>query len=279
MPNMTEISHQVKVTLNETVNQLISQLPGIIGALILLLVGWLLARLVRTATVKVLKFLNGMLERVLSGRSRAVVRFSSGVTRLLGAVLFWVTLFVFATFALRMAGLEGVAAWLERVVDYLPSILTGGLIILAGYILGALVKEVTLATAYSAELAEAELISRLAQAITFVTALIIGLDQAGVDTTFITIMLGVSTATLLAGFALAFGFGAKTLVSNLVAAHYLKEMVESGQMVRIGEHEGRVLDLTATSVILETEQGRTSIPARLYHEQAVTVLIGDETNE
>ena len=52
MPNMTEFSHQVKLTLSETVHQLISQLPGISGALILLLVGWLLARLVRTATVK-----------------------------------------------------------------------------------------------------------------------------------------------------------------------------------------------------------------------------------
>ena len=279
MPYLTDLSHQVKVALSDTLTRLISQLPDILGALILLLVGWLLARLVRTATIKGLKLLNGLLERVLSGRSRAVVRFSSGISRLLGAVLFWITLFVFSTFALRIAGLEGVAAWLAGIVDYLPSILTGGLIILAGYILSSLVKEVTLATAYSAEMAEAELISRLAQAITFITALIIGMGQAGVDTSFITIMLGVSTATLLAGFALAFGFGAKTLVSNLVAAHYLKDLVEPGQRVRIGDCEGRVLDLSATVVILETEEGRTSIPAKLFHEQAMSVILMDSKNE
>ncbi len=279
MPYLTDLSHQVKVALSDTLNRLISQLPDILGALILLLVGWLLARLVRTATIKGLKLLNGLLERVLSGRSRAVVRFSSGINRLLGTVLFWITLFIFSTFALRIAGLEGVAAWLEGIVDYLPSILTGGLIILAGYILSSLVKEVTLATAYSAEMAEAELISRLAQAITFITALIIGMGQAGVDTSFITIMLGVSTATLLAGFALAFGFGAKTLVSNLVAAHYLKDLVEPGQRVRIGDCEGRVLDLSATVVILETEEGRTSIPAKLFHEQAMSVILMDSKNE
>lgn len=270
------ISSQLQATFGDVINQIIAQLPGILGALLLLLAGWLLARVVRSVTIKLLNLLNRFLERVLSGRTRAVVRFSTGVTRLVAGVLFWVTLFIFTTAALRTAGLLGIAAWLERIVDYLPSILTGGLIILVGYVLSTLVRDVTHATAHSAELVEAELISRLAQAITFITALIIGMEQVGVNTSFITIMLGVFTATLLAGFALAFGFGARTLVSNLLAAHYAKDLLEPGQNVRIGDCEGKVLDLSATNIIIDTPQGRTSIPAKIYQEQAVSVLLEDE---
>lgn len=279
MSNASEVSAQLKDTMLLTINEIINHLPSIFGALLLMLVGWLVARLVRAIVIRLLSLANRFLDRILTGRTRAVVRFSSGITRLVGGVLFWITLFLFATAALRIAGLSGMAAWLERIVDYLPSIVTGGIIILIGYVLSSLVKDATLAASRSAELAEAELVSRLAQAITFVTALIIGMDQIGVDVTFLTTMLGVSTAALLTGFAIAFGLGARTLVSNLIASHYLKELLEPGQQVRIGDVEGVVLEVSATTLILDTPEGRTSIPAKLYQEQAVSIVLEDFSND
>lgn len=279
MPTTLEISEQLKDTLSTSITEIIENIPSITGAVVLLLVGWLVARLVRLTTIRLLGLLNHFLEKVLTGRTRAVVRFSSGVTGLVAGVLFWITLFIFTTAALRVAGLAGVSEWLERVVDYLPSILTGGMIILVGYVLSALVKDISLAAARSADFAGAQLISRLAQAATFVTALIIGIEQVGIDVTFITTMLGVSTAALLTGFALAFGLGARTLVSNLIAAHYVRELIEPGQTIRIGEWEGTVLELSATTIVLNTSVGRTSIPAKMYHEHAVSVLVPDSANE
>lgn len=279
MPTTLEISEQLKDTLSASITEIIENIPGIAGAVVLLLVGWLVARLVRLTTIRLLGLLNHFLEKILTGRTRAVVRFSSGVTGLVAGIFFWITLFIFTTAALRVAGLAGISQWLERVVDYLPSILTGGMIILVGYVLSALVKDISLAAARSADFSGAQLISRLAQAVTFVTALIIGIEQVGIDVTFITTMLGVSTAALLTGFALAFGLGARTLVSNLIAAHYVRELIEPGQTIRIGEWEGTVLELSATTIILNTAVGRTSIPAKMYHEHAVSVLVPDSANE
>jgi hypothetical protein len=279
MVNAADITSQLESTLQEATATLIAALPGIAAALMLLLAGLLAAHLVRALTLKLLHLLNLFLERVLSGRIRAVVYFSSGITRLLAGILFWITLFVFATAALRTAGLTGIAAWLERVVDFLPGIVSGGLIIVVGYILAGLVRELTLAAAHSADFTEAVVISRLAQAVTLVTALIIGLDQIGIDVSFLTTMLGISSAALLFGFALAFGLGARTLVSNLIAAHHLRDMLEPGQQIRMGEWEGTVLEVAATAVILDTESGRVSVPAKLYQEQAVVLLLGDAGHE
>lgn len=279
MVNAADITSQLESTLQTATATLIAALPGIAAALVLLLAGLLAARLVRALTLKLLHLLNLFLERVLSGRIRAVVHFSAGITRLLAVILFWITLFVFATAALRTAGLTGIAAWLERVVDFLPGIVSGGLIIVVGYILAGLVREVTLAAAHSADFTEAVVISRLAQAVTLVTALMIGLDQIGIDVSFLTTMLGISSAALLFGFALAFGLGARTLVSNLIAAHHLRDMLEPGQQIRMGEWEGTVLEVAATAVILDTESGRVSVPAKLYQEQAVVLLLGDAGHE
>ena len=279
MVNAADITSQLETALQDTTANIVASLPSIAAALLLLLVGLVAARVVRTLTLKLLHLLNLFLERVLSGRIRAVVHFSSGITRLLAAILFWITLFVFATAALRTAGLTGIAAWLERVVDFLPGIVSGGLIVVVGYILAGLVREVTLAAAHSAEFTEAVVISRLAQAVTLVTALMIGLDQIGIDVSFLTTMLGISSAALLFGFALAFGLGARTLVSNLIAAHHLRDMLEPGQQIRMGEWEGTVLEVAATAVILDTESGRVSVPAKLYQEQAVVLLLGDAGHE
>lgn len=278
MSTAAEITQQLKDTMVSTLNDAIQHLPNIAGALLLLVAGWLIARLVHLVTIKLLDFLNRFLERVLTGRTRAVVRFSSGITRLVAGVLFWITLFIFTTAAMRIAGLTGIASWLEQIVVYLPSVMSGGIIILVGYILSSLVRDTVLAAAQTAELNEAELIARLAQAITFITALIIGMNQLGVDVSFLTIMLGVSTASLLIGFAIAFGLGAKTLVSNLIAAHYIRELLEPGQKIRIGDQEGTVLEVSSTTIIIDTAAGRTSIPTKRYQEETVTVLMEDSVD-
>jgi hypothetical protein len=279
MADVGDLTQQLESTLTDAAATIITSLPGIGAALLLLLVGWLAARLIRGLTLRLLHLLNLFLERVLSGRTRAVVYFSAGITRLVAGILYWITLFIFVTAALKTAGLIGVATWLERVVEFLPGIVSGGLIILVGYILAGLVRDLTLAAAHSAEFTEAVVISRLAQAITLVTALIIGLDQIGIDVSFLTTMLGISSAALLFGFALAFGLGARTLVSNLIAAHHLRDMLEPGQDIRIGAWEGTVLEVAATAVILDTETGRVSVPAKLYQEEPVVLLLAEVGRE
>ena len=273
MAGVSEISDQLMVMLSGIIDVVIERLPGVIGALLLLLIGWLLARLVRVVAIKMQDALNRALERILSGRPRAVVQFSAGVTHLLADVLFWITWFIFIVLAFRVAGFESVARWLERLVDYLSAIFTGALIMLVGYILSSVVRSAVYTAVQSAGMAQADLLSRLAWVATLLTALIIGLDQAGVDITFITIMLGVTTGVFLAGFALAFGLGARHLVANLIAAHHLRERIEPGQRVRIGEHQGTLLDISATDVVLDTPDGRTTIPAKLCQEQPVSVIL------
>jgi hypothetical protein len=279
MADASDITTQLETTVQELTANIVAALPSIAAALLLLLVGIFAARLVRSLTLKLLHLLNLFLEQVLSGRTRAVVFFSAGITRLVASILYWIILFIFVTAALNTAGLTGVSAWLERIVDFLPGIVTGGLIILLGYILAGLVRDVTLAAAHSAEFTEAVVISRLAQAITLVTALIIGLQQIGIDVSFLTTILGISSAALLFGFALAFGLGARTLVSNLIAAHHLRDILEPGQTIRIRDWEGTVLEVSPTAVILDTEQGRTTIPAKLYQEEAVVTLLADNGRE
>jgi small-conductance mechanosensitive channel len=72
---------------------------------------------------------------------------------------------------------------------------------------------------------------------------------------------------MLGAVALAFSFGAKTTIANLLAAQSVAQVYNPGDRIRMGDIEGKILRITHTSLILETPEGQTLIPAKRFSEQ------------
>ena len=66
----------------------------------------------------------------------------------------------------------------------------------------------------SARLAQATLLGRIAQFVIMITAIVIGVDQIGIDITFLSIIAAILLSTTLGAIALAFGLGARRHVEN-----------------------------------------------------------------
>jgi small-conductance mechanosensitive channel len=72
------------------------------------------------------------------------------------------------------------------------------------------------------------------------------------------------------------GFGARDYVANLIGAHYLRQAFAVGQTIRAAGHQGRILEITALNVVLETADGRVTLPGRIYNEQPIAVVGGNQ---
>ncbi|MDA1278363.1 MAG: hypothetical protein O2960_30585 [Verrucomicrobia bacterium] len=116
-------------------------LPRLAGALVILLVGWLIARLLRGLTIKVTGGVDRFAGFLGLGKFFAAGRASEAATRTLGNVVFWVVILFFLTSATNLLGLTMFAGWLDRLVAHLPNVLSGGLIIFAGLVFGNLANE------------------------------------------------------------------------------------------------------------------------------------------
>jgi small-conductance mechanosensitive channel len=101
---------------------------------------------------------------------------------------------------------------------------------------------------------------------------VIAVGQVGIDNTVLVTILTVIVGAALAGGALAFGLGARTLVSNLIGSRDMRRECRVGEVIRIGSAEGRILQLGQTSAVLETEEGRLTVPAKLFLEQACLLV-------
>ncbi len=259
--------------------EVVDYLPTLLGAAILLLAGWLVARLLRAGTNRAGDNINRILDRAFRSGRLASFRLSSRMLSTLSEIIYWLTLFVFASIAARAAGLTTFASWLDRIVANLPNLVAGALVIALGFLLGTIARDLVTATTPSGRTAQSVLIGRVAQISVIVIALVIGLDQFGIDVTFIVTVLSIAAGVLLGGFALAFGLGARDYVANLIGARELRREIEAGQVIRFGEIEGEVLEITATTLVLATKDGRRRIPAGAFAAQAMTIVDVDSPHD
>jgi hypothetical protein len=260
-------------------DQFVSYLPALVGATVVLIAGWLIARLVRSVGVRAANGLNSFLDRRFGPERARHLRVSNAGVKLLGDVTFWLIILLFVTAATRVLGLEAFSAWLDRLVAYLPTLLAGGFIILVGLLIGTLAYDLTFAAAASAGFARSQLLGRSVQIAILITALVLGLSQVGIDVSLLTTLIAILAAAVTGSLALAFALGAGTLVRNLIGAHYLQQHYRPGQKARIGDVEGEILELTPISVILATDEGRVMVPARLVSDQPSALLSQDPAEE
>ena len=252
--------------------QLAEYAPKLLGALLLLLVGWLIARLLRGLAVKVMHVLELVLHRLWRGPAGKSSVLPSASVEIVGTILFWVVIVFFAAAATNVLGLDAFASWLKDLMAYLPTLVAGLLIILAGVLLSGFGRDLTVAALGTLPESQRVQVGRLVQGAILVTAVVMGADQIGIEITFLIVLAAVTTSAVIGGLALAVSLGARSYVANLIGAHYLRHAFEPGQRVRIGATEGTILELTAVSVVLETDQGRATIPAKIYNEETIVLL-------
>ncbi len=248
--------------------------PNLLLAAALGLLGWVAARLARLLVERSGGAINGLIER-FPLRQLRVFSLSPVAIRVLGDLAFWLVAFLFLVGIASALELEAVSDWLARLVSYLPALLAGALIIVLGIAASILLGRLSAATAAPAGAHRSRQVGRLVQGTILTVAIVLGVGQMGLDMTLPVALIVVVAATIGGALSLAFALGAGDLVRDLIGAHGLQQHCELRQRVRIDDVEGEIDEVTATSVIVATAQGRVIVPARVFHERAVTLLAAD----
>ncbi|GAA0361272.1 mechanosensitive ion channel [Bowmanella denitrificans] len=269
----TDLQSAVTGLYAQLLDYLVAYLPQLLGAVLLVLAGWLVAWLLSRFTLSLIRLLN----RVLTVLTPASLR-DKGLeikgqhSQLASKIIFWLVMLFFVAASTSILGLDLFASWLGGLLAYLPKLLAGLLIILGGYLLGNLLSTMARATAESAGLPRAVWIAASTKFAVIFTALVIGIEQLGINIHFITTLVIVLAGVLGFGMALAFGLGSRDLIANVVGARQARKHCHIHDQVQIGETRGTLVEVTDTMLVLETEQGRHLIPARHWLEQASCVL-------
>jgi small-conductance mechanosensitive channel len=245
----------------------------LLTAVVLLALGVVLAVLLRLLTVRVV----GALERAVPGRAfRTTIPGTTrerDVAEIAGSVVSWAVILFFLATAADAMGIPLLSAVVGSVADFVPRVFAAVLIVVIGLVVGNVARGAISATAAGAGSTFGPGLGQLVRIAVIVSTILIAVAELGVDTGILTAFFSVALAALLGGFALAFGLGARTAIGNIIGSHYLRKTFEVGQAVRIGGVEGVIVELTAIAVIVETPDGRLSIPAKQFDEMPALLLI------
>nr|MBA2630144.1 hypothetical protein [Thermoleophilaceae bacterium] len=216
-------------------------LPRLGGALLLLLVGILAARLLGRIVRRALQGagLDSLGERW--GASDVLQRAGLGrsLSHLLGgAVRVGLTLVVIFA-ALSLLGLQFLSESLNKAVLFLPNVLLAGALLLAGVVLGGLARERIDRTARQMDFPVP--LGAVAQTVVVAVFVITAAAQIAVSTAILMVLVGILLAAASATLALAFGLGGREVARELSAGRYLRGSYEIGQTISFEEVRGEIV--------------------------------------
>jgi len=243
-----------------------------LAAVLVLVLGVVLGKLAEVATRYLLELGDRLVAR-FGGRDRHTV--SPIFQQVLALLVFGTVLALSAIVAVRLLQIPQLTAWLDSVLAYLPRFLLGVFIIGVGNVLGALLRN--LAAGMLAQGDSNAALPRLVHVLVVIVAAITGLQQIGIDISFITQLSLIVLAALLGSLSIAFALGARQYVANLMAQSELARYA-TGDRLRIDDNEGSIVEIYRTGLTLATDDGLVSIPASRLANGPV-VRVGGEADE
>ena len=193
-----------------------SFVPSLVAAVIVFLIGWLIAAILGKAAFHIVKALQ--INRALEGRGFKAALERGGMRldapKFFDELVKWFFIIVFLMAATDIVGLAQVTEFLRTVVLYLPNVIVAAFVVLIGVLLARLIEHSVRVSVKAARLASANFLALLARWSVLIFSFLIALDQLKVAPEIIRIFVtGVVAMVAIAG-GLAFGLGGRDLAEN-----------------------------------------------------------------
>ncbi|WP_436912289.1 mechanosensitive ion channel family protein [Halosimplex marinum] len=217
-PLYTVAQIEIPAFLEETVAEIVAFLPRLVGALLVLLVGWAVGVAVGSA-VRSLSDRVGLdtmtmdtpLGRIMGGSRRAV-------SSTFGALAKWFVYALAILAAANVLAIDLLSQWIQTAVSYLPAFIAGLAVIVLGFVVADFIGDAIMRTRAATETDYTSWFAAGTRMFLYFTAIVIGLDTMGIDVGILYLFAeafawGLAAAVAI-GAGVAFGWGGHSYVSE-----------------------------------------------------------------
>ena len=212
--------------------QIVDFIPALLGAAVILLAGYLLAKLIEKGILRGLRRirLNQWLER--GGVMEAVEHSGTHLdpAKVVSQLVFWFIMFAVILLSGNALGLESLANVFSELVSYLPSVIAAIVIMIVGIVLGGFVGGLIMASAGGLHGGPA--LARLGKVGVIVLAMFMALQELGVATDIVTTAFAILFGAIALAMALAFGLGNRDLAGEVTREWYERYRAERDAIER-----------------------------------------------
>ena len=194
-------------------------IPALLAATVLLLVGWIVARLLRRGILRLLNLLHvdvlaektGIEGFLLQGG----VRYTT--VTLLANLVYWLIMITVILAALNSLGLQNASALLNKIILFMPNVIVAVLVLMVGAFIAKIVRGVTFTYLSNVGISGADVISHIAQWALLLFVVSVALDQLEIGGQILVSAFQIGFGAFCLALAIAFGLGGKDWAAHVLS--------------------------------------------------------------
>lgn len=270
MTNVNRLKETFDILWQET----LEILPTLLFGLLILLVGWLMAKLLAYVVLRVLnRTKNSKVASALNVDDLSdKLNFEFSLPVIVSKIVYWLVFLLAIVGAAESIGWTNVSQELTALIQYLPKIMSALLIFILGYTLAKFLKKSVKSITQSMGLGLGAFVSDILFYFLLVIIILTSLSQAGLDITLISSHIYIILGAFALILSLAIGLGSKNVVTDIIKTHYNRSNLELGDKVEINNITGTVVSISRTSVILETEKEKHIFPSDTFYSNYYKII-------
>jgi hypothetical protein len=221
---MTGLKQVVIEPVTTMLNTVAMFIPNIIGALLILVVGWIVAKTLASLCERLLDRLkfNDFAAKIGLADLLANGKVAGTASSLLSSLVFWCLMIVVFAVTVDSIGLTVAATLLQQVTAYIPKVVSAVFVVFVGLFLANLLSGIIKAAAANANVARAELLASIAKGAVIIFTTVMALDELSISTFFVSTTFQIFFAATCFALALAIGLGGKDLAAKILWDFYNK---------------------------------------------------------
>jgi len=252
---ITEWSAALMTSLAAAMALFFSAIPKVLGFLVIVIVGWVIASLIEkgvAALLRAIKF-NDLARR--SGLADFVTKMGTQTDSagMIGLVVKWFIRLIALVVAFDALGLPAVSDVLRQLLLWLPNVIVALVVLVIGGLAARALGNLVRGAAAEGGLGNAELLAKIASVMVWAFAIVVAVNQIGVATELVNTLFMAFVGAIALGAALAFGLGGRETAAEIVRNWYGKVQQKSGQIARsadaverrVAERDRRVANASA----------------------------------
>jgi len=205
-------------SINEFFIKLSGFLPQIIGAIIILIIGWLIAKIIKSTSIKLLKVirLNVVTEKAGIDKFLQDGGMKKSSIEIIGSLFYWLIMLIVLLAALNSLGLSVASELFNKIVLFIPNIIVAIIVLVLGLFFAKFVAEVLITYIKNVGIGHAETIGKITQYAIIIFVVSLALTQLSIGKEIILTAFQIFFGAVCLALALAFGLGGKEWASRII---------------------------------------------------------------
>jgi flagellar biosynthesis protein FliQ len=193
-------------------------LPKLALAVVVLIGGWMLAKLARFAVIKALRAINFNVLTERAGMDGFLEQggVRSDTTEIFGVLIYWLVILAALIIAFNSLGLTYITDLLRQVVLFVPKVIVALLILAFGAYFARFVGGTVMTYCRNIGIQDGELLGTIAQYAIMTFVVLIALEQVDVGGEIVRVSFLIILGGVVLALALAFGLGGQVKVAKLL---------------------------------------------------------------